>query len=185
MVWLKRVRPRSSLNFARNMLETTSRTHALHVVQPLPLGRRTHLTMSLRAAILIISETASRDASTDKGIPALKEVFSQKGGDQWTTEDTRIVTDNVLDIQRAITEWTDGPEYVNLIITSGGTGFAQKDVTPEVSCYQNETNLCFVLCTVREHEVMVLQAITPFIHKHASGLVHTMLASSLAITPCK
>ncbi|KAI5362914.1 putative molybdopterin biosynthesis protein MoeA [Septoria linicola] len=113
--------------------------------------------MSLRAAILIISETASKDASTDKGIPALKEVFSQKGGDQWNTEDTRIVTDNVLDIQRAITEWTDGPESVNLIVTSGGTGFAQKDVTPE--------------------------AITPLIHKHASGLVHTMLASSLAITP--
>ncbi|USW56976.1 Putative molybdopterin biosynthesis protein MoeA [Septoria linicola] len=113
--------------------------------------------MSLRAAILIISETASKDASTDKGIPALKEVFSQKGGDQWNTEDTRIVTDNVLDIQRAITEWTDGPEYVHLIVTSGGTGFAQKDVTPE--------------------------AITPLIHKHASGLVHTMLTSSLAITP--
>lgn len=89
--------------------------------------------MSLRAAILIISETASKDTSTDKGISALKKVFAEKGGDQWATPDTKIVTDNVLDIQRAITEWTDGPEYLNLVITSGGTGFAQQDVTPEVS----------------------------------------------------
>ncbi|GIZ41150.1 hypothetical protein CKM354_000446500 [Cercospora kikuchii] len=111
----------------------------------------------LRAAILIVSETASRDASTDKGTPALQEVFAQNGGDQWTANDTRIVTDSVLDIQRVITEWTDAPEPVNLILTSGGTGFAQKDVTPE--------------------------AISPLIHKHASGLVHTMLAASLAITP--
>ncbi|KAM3424046.1 hypothetical protein BST61_g11403 [Cercospora zeina] len=111
----------------------------------------------LRAAILIVSETASQDASTDKGIPALQQVFAQHGGDQWTAADTRIVPDNVLDIQRTIAEWTDGAEPVNLILTSGGTGFAQQDVTPE--------------------------AVSPLIHKHASGLVHTMLAASLAITP--
>lgn len=89
--------------------------------------------MSLRAAILIVSETASKDASTDKGIPALRQSFGEKGGDQWTVSETKIVTDSVLDIQRAITAWTDGADAVNLIVTSGGTGFAQKDVTPEVS----------------------------------------------------
>ena len=99
--------------------------------------------MSLRAAILIISETASKDASTDKGIPALKEVFAERANDQWIAQDTKIVTDNVLDIQRAITEWTDGPEYVNLVVTSGGTGFAQKDVTPEVSIISSSRgNVC-------------------------------------------
>lgn len=91
-------------------------------------------TMSkLRAGIIIISETATKDPSTDKGIPALREVFADKGGDQWTADDTSIVPDNVLDIQRAITKWTDAADPLNLIITSGGTGFAEKDVTPEVS----------------------------------------------------
>lgn len=90
---------------------------------------------TLRAAILIISETASKDPSTDKGIPALQQTFAEKGGDQWQANDTKIVTDNVLDIQRAITAWTDGADPVNLIVTSGGTGFAQKDVTPEVSLH--------------------------------------------------
>lgn len=88
----------------------------------------------LRAAILIVSETASRDASTDKGIPALQEVFaSQKGGDKWTRDETKIVSDSVDEIQKSIRRWTDEAEPVHLVLTSGGTGFAQKDVTPEVS----------------------------------------------------
>ncbi|EME40577.1 hypothetical protein DOTSEDRAFT_177632 [Dothistroma septosporum NZE10] len=114
-------------------------------------------TGKLRAAILIISETASKDPSSDKGIPALQHVFHQKGVDQWQANETRIVPDNVVDIQRAITGWTDGGNAVNLVVTSGGTGFAQKDVTPE--------------------------AVAPLLHKQATGLVHTMLSASLAITP--
>lgn len=87
----------------------------------------------LRAAILIVSETASKDPSTDKGVPALQDVFAQKGGEKWTCSQTRIVPDSVLDIQRAISEWTDGGDAVNLVLTSGGTGFTQKDNTPEVT----------------------------------------------------
>ena len=86
----------------------------------------------LRAAILIVSETAFQDPSTDKGIPALQEVFADSGGGQWSAEEARIVTDNVLDIQRTITQWTDAQDTVNLVVTSGGTGFTQRDVTPEV-----------------------------------------------------
>jgi gephyrin len=39
----------------------------------------------------------------------------------------------VLEIQRAVTGWTDGEDFANLVVTTGGTGFAVKDVTPEVS----------------------------------------------------
>lgn len=91
--------------------------------------------INLRAAIIVVSETASRDPATDKGIPALQSVFADSGGDQWSADDTIIVTDNALDIQRAITSRTDGEDPVNLIVTSGGTGFAQKDVTPEVRAF--------------------------------------------------
>ncbi|KAK0968818.1 hypothetical protein LTR91_016543 [Friedmanniomyces endolithicus] len=87
----------------------------------------------LRAAILIISETASKDPTTDKGIAALQEVFTRIAGDRWDANETRIVPDNVHDIQRSIKGWCDGTDPINLIATSGGTGFAQKDVTPEVS----------------------------------------------------
>ncbi|KAF2103147.1 hypothetical protein NA57DRAFT_32315 [Rhizodiscina lignyota] len=113
--------------------------------------------MTLKAAILVISETASKDPSTDKAIPALSEVFSQSGGGQWEVSKTQIVPDSVLDVQRSIQQWTDGENPLNLIVTSGGTGFAVKDVTPE--------------------------AVSPLIHRHAPGLVHGMLAASLAVTP--
>lgn len=90
-------------------------------------------TSKLRAAIIVISETASKDPSTDKCIPGLQETFGTDGGGRFDAEDTAIVPDDVLQIQRAITQRTDGDDFVNLIVTSGGTGFTQKDVTPEVS----------------------------------------------------
>lgn len=86
----------------------------------------------LRAAILVVSETAWSDSSTDKCIPILKETFGALGNDQWDVSETEIVPDNVLAIQKTIRRWTDGPDPVNLIVSSGGTGFATKDVTPEV-----------------------------------------------------
>lgn len=86
----------------------------------------------LRAAILVVSETASKDASTDKCIPTLTEVFENLGGNQWEVAETSIVSDSVQAIQKSICDWTDRHEALNLVITSGGTGFATKDVTPEV-----------------------------------------------------
>lgn len=86
----------------------------------------------LKVGIVIVSETAYKDATTDKCIPALRQVFDEHGGDQWTVEGSTIVPDDALSIQRTITNWTDGSDVLNLVVTSGGTGFAQKDVTPEV-----------------------------------------------------
>lgn len=97
--------------------------------------------MVLKAAIIVVSETASQDPSTDKAIPTLSDVFSQSGGGQWEVAQTRIVPDSVLDIQRAIQQWSDGPDALNLIVTSGGTGFAVKDVTPEVSVSYQERRI--------------------------------------------
>ena len=95
----------------------------------------------LRASIIIVSETASQDPTTDKCIPGLQEVFANEGGDRFDATDTAIVSDDVLEIQRAITQRTDTEDHANLIVTSGGTGFTQKDVTPEVS-----TLLLSLLC---------------------------------------
>ncbi|KAI4952259.1 hypothetical protein J4E91_003721 [Alternaria rosae] len=111
----------------------------------------------LKAAILVVSETASEDPSTDKCIPVLKKAFGDLGNDQWDVSETEIVPDNALAIQKTIKSWTDSPEPINLIVTSGGTGFATKDVTPE--------------------------AVTPLIDRHAPGLIHGMLTTSYAVTP--
>lgn len=86
----------------------------------------------LSPAILVISDTASKDPSTDKGGDVLTETFSSDGRDQWSSPVVRIIPDSIADIQRTVQQWSDVEDYFNLIVTTGGTGFAVKDVTPEV-----------------------------------------------------
>lgn len=87
---------------------------------------------ALRAGIIIVSDTAAKDPSSDRSILTLKDVFEEKGGDTWEVQETVIVSDDILEIQRSVIAWTDGSDPLNLILTSGGTGFATKDNTPEV-----------------------------------------------------
>ena len=102
---------------------------------------------TLKAAILIISDTAYSDPSTDRAGDALRDTFAEDGGGQWDVQRPIIVPDKISAIQRYIHQWCDDSqdEFVNLIVTTGGTGFAQKDHTPE--------------------------AVEPLIERHASGLV--------------
>lgn len=115
----------------------------------------------LRPAILIVSDTAAADPSTDKAFPILKETFAEDGAGRWAEPLVEIVKDDVLEIQRSIRAWTDSEEassgLINLVVTTGGTGFARRDFTPE--------------------------AIVPLIHRHAPGIVHGMLAASFQVTP--
>ena len=99
----------------------------------------------LTAAILIISDTAFQDPATDKAGDILSDVFAHEGNGQWTVNDRKIVPDDILAIQQAVSLFCDRDDHVNLLITTGGTGFAVKDNTPE--------------------------AINPLIHRHAPGLV--------------
>lgn len=87
----------------------------------------------LKTAILVISDTASRDASTDKVGSTLSQTLEVDGGDKWEIPFTQIVPDDSQRIQNTIIEWTDDEDQFNLILTAGGTGFAVKDITPEVS----------------------------------------------------
>lgn len=90
-------------------------------------------TPTLKAAILVVSTTASKDPSADSSGGILKDVFEKEESGKWEVIETRIVGDDVLDVQRSITSWADREEVVNVIITTGGTGFAISDSTPEVS----------------------------------------------------
>lgn len=90
---------------------------------------------TLRAAILIISDTAFADNSADKAGATLQEVFTSNSATSWEVVETKIVPDDVVEIQRALTGWCDRDvdEGVSCVVTSGGTGFARRDLTPEVS----------------------------------------------------
>lgn len=90
----------------------------------------------LTAAILIVSTTASKDPSTDASASILRDVFRDEGDDKWAVAAEAIVSDDTAAIQRQVTQWADGPDAPNLIITTGGTGFAIADGTPEVHSSQ-------------------------------------------------
>ena len=85
----------------------------------------------LRAAILIVSDTAAQDPSTDKCAPILRDTFTN-AGPIWEIAVTHILADEVEAIQTFVKRWTDEDDWANCIVTSGGTGFAIKDKTPEV-----------------------------------------------------
>lgn len=89
----------------------------------------------LRPAILIISDTASVKPDSDKTGPALTELFtSSQYSETWASPIIKIVPDDFEQIQNAVKMWADSQDdRVNLIVTSGGTGFAVRDSTPEVS----------------------------------------------------
>lgn len=90
-----------------------------------------------KAAILVVSTTAACKQSRDTTGLDLKDLLQGQGSaGQWNVVETRIVGDNVLDIQQSICRWSDenhGSDSINLVLTAGGTGFATSDVTPEVS----------------------------------------------------
>ncbi|CCG83915.1 protein of unknown function [Taphrina deformans PYCC 5710] len=92
---------------------------------------------------------------TDKSGPKLVEMLNKESS-TWAVAATAICPDVVQDIQKIVTRWADVDRY-NVIVTSGGTGFAKRDVTPE--------------------------AIKVLLDKEAPGLVHAMFDKSFTITP--
>ena len=79
----------------------------------------------LRIAVLTISDT--RTAKTDKSGALLAERLTAAGHE---LAGKTIVPDNVGAIRTQVQAWADDPA-VDLIISTGGTGFAPRDVTPE------------------------------------------------------
>jgi molybdopterin adenylyltransferase len=82
--------------------------------------------MQINVGIVTISDRASRGLYDDLGGPALKTAAERYG---WKFQAEALVPDERRDIQRAIRELI-GKEC-NLILTTGGTGVALRDVTPE------------------------------------------------------
>src|SRR5262245_5855378 len=82
--------------------------------------------MQIQAGIVTISDRASKGLYDDLGGPALKSAAAGYG---WNVLAEAMVPDEKREIQRAVRELiTKGCE---LILTTGGTGVALRDVTPE------------------------------------------------------
>jgi molybdopterin adenylyltransferase len=82
--------------------------------------------MQIDVGILTISDRASRGEYDDLGGPALRDAATKYG---WRLLAENLVPDERREIQRAIREQIN--KGCHLILTTGGTGVALRDVTPE------------------------------------------------------
>ena len=82
--------------------------------------------MCIRDRIISVSDRATQGVYEDAGGPALNEAATGYG---WEVLAEDVVPDEIRDIQRALR--TQVNKGCQLILTTGGTGVAPRDVTPE------------------------------------------------------
>jgi len=85
----------------------------------------------LVVGLVSVSDRASGGVYEDKGIPALQE-WLQKALTTPFRVETRLIPDNRDDIERTLVELVDEARC-HLVLTTGGTGPARRDVTPEAT----------------------------------------------------
>ncbi|HOB46768.1 MAG TPA: molybdopterin adenylyltransferase [Zoogloea sp.] len=85
----------------------------------------------LKIGLVSISDRASSGVYEDKGIPALQEWFGRALASSWTME-TRLIPDDQASIEATLIELCD-VAGCHLVLTTGGTGPAPRDVTPEAT----------------------------------------------------
>lgn len=107
----------------------------------------------LRFAILTASDRSARGERPDLSGPALTELVQSQG---WAVVRAAILPDDLKILRESLATWADRRD-VDVILVTGGTGFAPRDVTPE--------------------------ATRSVIEREAPGLAEAMRAASLQVTP--
>lgn len=109
--------------------------------------------MSYTAAVITVSDMGSRGERVDTSGPNLVQLLRDRG---YEVVYTAIVPDEMEQIQAQLRLCAD-EKGINLILTTGGTGFSPRDITPEAT-------------------LGVVERLTP-------GIPEAMRAESMKITP--
>ena len=109
--------------------------------------------MQIRCGILTISDRSWRGERPDESGPALEELISGEG---WIVLHQEIIPDEMEILRATLINWSEAGD-VDVILTTGGTGFSPRDITPE--------------------------ATLAVVERAAPGLAEAMRARSLQVTP--
>lgn len=109
--------------------------------------------MSIRIGIITVSDRSFKGERPDESGPALLSAMTGQG---WQVARTTILPDELSQLSTTLAEWADSGE-MDVILTTGGTGFSPRDVTPEAT-------------------LAIIQRLTP-------GIAEAMRSASLSITP--
>ena len=85
--------------------------------------------MAYTAAVITISDKGARGERIDTSGPALCEILKDAG---WDIVYTKIIPDDFGMIQSELIQCAD-EKNINLVLTTGGTGFSPRDITPEAT----------------------------------------------------
>ncbi|XP_065610169.1 gephyrin isoform X8 [Cyrtonyx montezumae] len=110
----------------------------------------------IRVGVLTVSDSCFRNLAEDRSGINLKDLVQDPSLLGGTISAYKIVPDEIEEIKETLIDWCDEKE-LNLILTTGGTGFAPRDVTPE--------------------------ATKEVIEREAPGMALAMLMGSLNVTP--
>merc|ERR1711892_1418877 len=114
------------------------------------------MSVKIKVGILTVSDSCSRGEAEDLSGPLLQQLVLEDSSLNGEVTVTNCVPDIIEDIRRVLVSWSDGG-LADIILTTGGTGFAARDVTPE--------------------------ATLSVLDKQAPGIVTSMLVGSLSVTP--
>jgi len=81
------------------------------------------------AAVITVSDKGARGERVDTSGPAVREILEKAG---FEVVYTAIVPDERADIERELIRCAD-EKHIALVMTTGGTGFSQRDITPEAT----------------------------------------------------
>jgi molybdenum cofactor synthesis domain-containing protein len=109
--------------------------------------------VSIRFGILTLSDRSASGRRADASGPALAALIEAQG---WRIVEQSLLPDDGPAIRAALISWADAG-HMDVILTTGGTGFAPRDVTPE--------------------------ATRAVIEREAPGLAEAMRTASLQVTP--
>jgi molybdopterin adenylyltransferase len=109
--------------------------------------------MSIRIGIITVSDRSARGERPDESGPALQNLASKQG---WKVLRTAILPDEISLLSATLANWSDSGE-LDLILTTGGTGFSPRDITPEAT-------------------IAIVQRLAP-------GIAEALRMASLQITP--
>ncbi|WKZ48444.1 MAG: MogA/MoaB family molybdenum cofactor biosynthesis protein [Anaerolineales bacterium] len=109
--------------------------------------------MTIRVGILTLSDRSARGERPDESGPALARRIETEG---WSALRQLTLPDDESAIRETLAQWADAGD-LDLILTTGGSGFSPRDVTPE--------------------------ATRAVIEREAPGIAEAMRAASLKITP--
>ena len=144
----------------------------------------------MKVAVLTVSDRSAKGEREDRSGPALRALAEAQG---WQVAVVAIAPDEQQTIERILAQWADNGE-ADLILTTGGTGFAPRDITPEATlavverlvhyCDGHSVDLVLTVGgTGFAPRDVTPEAVSEVVERPTPGLDEAMRSASLSKTP--